>query len=569
MRLLVVDKDRRLGELIRSVAERDNHQVWLAEDSAQALRLGVRCEPDLVVCSMDLGTEKGEEVLSTLMPRLAKRPDVLLTSGTLNRQDPRVQTALRRFQGLDLLRQPLSVLDLMDTVRRCAAAQQMPSPPPQQASSGGSKRRLRLRNVIQVARLWSQRMSGELVVDTPVYGRRRLVFVRGGIARLSDLSTLEEGLYQGSLQFVRRDVTGDSHWEVLGKRLWDAARDVDRPRFVQVNRFNAIVMSVEADIVAALPTSLMTQKVLKRADGTSMLGELLSAFPAREHAMIGGDLYALDRLRFITLQQPIIRNSRREEQRPAAVSPPVRTSVPRSSTSGMTSSITRAGRGRNAQMTAGQISRIIAHDIERMPSSTPARILMIEVTAGEPERKTAAMRLLRRYKDFARNPNISAEDRQHAENLRQLVAEAYRRLRNGDNRPIRGNKGLYTKEDLLREGIRYLQRSEWTEAYALLLRAHKMDSSDPTVLACLGWSRIHNPLLDLAEREREGLEEISLAYQLEPGNPETCFYLASAQLRMEQYNVVRLLIQGARTAHPSDTRFAALEKELNAAEADA
>ncbi|MFT4979412.1 MAG: hypothetical protein ACI8S6_005322 [Myxococcota bacterium] len=196
-------------------------------------------------------------------------------------------------------------------------------------------------------------------------------------------------------------------------------------------------------------------------------------------------------------------------------------------------------------------------------------MLMVTAEAGEQQLKKAARRLVRRYRQFAENRSLTDEERRHARHLQQLIVNAYKRLAAGDNSPMTksARRPPLTPDELLAEGIRLIHRREWVEADAILSRAQSLNTMDPIIMSHLGWARLHNPRIDAGVRTRDGFAQISLAYQLRPGHPDVCYYMAEHQLIIEQIDVARQLTEVARRAGFTDSRFVELERRIDQARA--
>ncbi|WP_436502185.1 response regulator transcription factor [Actinokineospora sp. HUAS TT18] len=78
-RVLVVDDDRTVSDVVRRYLERDGHQVSLADNGEDALRWIAEHEPDLVVLDLMLPGIDGLEVCRRLRERSAV-PVVMLTA---------------------------------------------------------------------------------------------------------------------------------------------------------------------------------------------------------------------------------------------------------------------------------------------------------------------------------------------------------------------------------------------------------------------------------------------------------------------------------------------------------
>jgi len=94
--LLVIENDRRLGELLASFLERRGHRVRRATSFAEARALLVAAPPELLLSDLELGDEDARE----LLPQLAAEgllPPTLVVSGFL---DLSVTRELERVPGV-------------------------------------------------------------------------------------------------------------------------------------------------------------------------------------------------------------------------------------------------------------------------------------------------------------------------------------------------------------------------------------------------------------------------------------------------------------------------------------
>ena len=80
-RILIVDDDPQINELIKLALVRDGHEVTVAGDGAQAIDLARRMVPDLILLDMLMPDMSGQEVLREIRahPGLAHIPVVLAT----------------------------------------------------------------------------------------------------------------------------------------------------------------------------------------------------------------------------------------------------------------------------------------------------------------------------------------------------------------------------------------------------------------------------------------------------------------------------------------------------------
>jgi two-component system alkaline phosphatase synthesis response regulator PhoP len=111
-RILVVDDDAKIVELVRLYLVRDGHKVFTASDGLQALRLAREVKPDLIVLDLMLPGLNGMEVCRTLRSE-SEVPIIMLTAKT---------TEQDKLLGLDLgaddyVTKPFSPKELAARVR--------------------------------------------------------------------------------------------------------------------------------------------------------------------------------------------------------------------------------------------------------------------------------------------------------------------------------------------------------------------------------------------------------------------------------------------------------------------
>jgi len=79
-RILVVDDEPHIVEVVRAYLEREGHHVDTAGDGDRALELATSAEPDLVVLDVMLPGRSGFDVLRTMRARGQQTPVILLTA---------------------------------------------------------------------------------------------------------------------------------------------------------------------------------------------------------------------------------------------------------------------------------------------------------------------------------------------------------------------------------------------------------------------------------------------------------------------------------------------------------
>ena len=317
MRLLIVEQNQNLVQVIRSVASGEGHEVLVALSGDQAMRVFRQRPADVVLCAMELGDEDGLAVLRRIRSSPSgQEPHLLLTSSHRSRYDPVVQSSLAELSARDFLPQPFSVLDFMDTLRRMAAQRKKAMEASTASTTSpllSGSRRPDPRNLAQLARLWRSRASGVVRVEGAMgISKGWITLQGGGPANSRDWPMLQELMFEGAMMFERAPVDGQGDWLGMGRMLFDAARDPQQTRYVQSHLYEAPLSTAPPELVAMLPLSDAARSILEESDGVQTLGELVAQVDLDE-LELGGELYAMQQLRLITLQQPLSRNRREDD----------------------------------------------------------------------------------------------------------------------------------------------------------------------------------------------------------------------------------------------------------------
>ncbi len=113
--ILVVDDDKTITSLIRTILEKDGHTVIVANRGEDGLRLAKEKKPDLVIVDIGMPDIDGYQVSSTLKSEAELRDiPILFLSG----RDPGEDRG-RSFAsgGLTYIRKPFSNQQIRDMVR--------------------------------------------------------------------------------------------------------------------------------------------------------------------------------------------------------------------------------------------------------------------------------------------------------------------------------------------------------------------------------------------------------------------------------------------------------------------
>jgi len=112
-KILIVDDDRKIVDLVRAYLERDGYRVLTAHDGLQALELARQQQPDLMVLDLMLPGIDGLDICRLLRGESNKVPIIMLTAKT---------TEADKLIGLDLgaddyVTKPFSPRELLARVR--------------------------------------------------------------------------------------------------------------------------------------------------------------------------------------------------------------------------------------------------------------------------------------------------------------------------------------------------------------------------------------------------------------------------------------------------------------------
>ncbi len=113
MRILLVDDDRELIDLLAFALKRAGLEPISAHDAASALRLYEDRQPDLVVLDINLGSSSGLDVLRELRRRAAALPVIMLTA--LDSEEDKVRGL--EAGADDYLTKPFSHRELIARIR--------------------------------------------------------------------------------------------------------------------------------------------------------------------------------------------------------------------------------------------------------------------------------------------------------------------------------------------------------------------------------------------------------------------------------------------------------------------
>jgi two-component system, OmpR family, response regulator RegX3 len=226
VRVLVVDDERKILELVGSYLERQGYAVTLAATGRAALEAAVREHPDLIVLDLRLPDIAGEEVARSIR-EVSPVPIIMLTAKSA--EDDRV--AGLRIGADDYLVKPFSVRELAARVEAVLRR------------TGGERRR----TSFDGGRLVIDRAAHAAMVEGRPVGLTRteldlliaLVDNAGRVLTRDQLMTLARGF---EADVAERTV--DAHVKNLRHKLGD---DPHRPRYVETVQHVGYRFTAEPD----------------------------------------------------------------------------------------------------------------------------------------------------------------------------------------------------------------------------------------------------------------------------------------------------------------------------------
>jgi DNA-binding response OmpR family regulator len=213
-KILVVDDDRNIVDLVRLYLERDGYQVLVAYDGLEALKLARQRRPDLIVLDLLLPEVEGLDVCRILQAE-SKVPIIMLTAKT---------TEEDKLIGLELgaddyVTKPFSPRELVARVRAVLrrVGQEAPEGPPE----------MHFADLVIDRRSHEVRVRGEVVDLTPTEFRLLEVLAEEPGRAFTRLELLDRVF---GYDFVGFERTVDVHVKNLRKKI---ELDPKQPTYVQ------------------------------------------------------------------------------------------------------------------------------------------------------------------------------------------------------------------------------------------------------------------------------------------------------------------------------------------------
>jgi len=114
-RILVVDNERAVAELVEVVLQGDGYEVETVHSGRAALERLAQTTYDLIVCDLHMPEVDGMDVYRAVQERLAAPPAMLFLSGF---HDSAKYLPFVREAGVAVLAKPFELTGLRQTVRR-------------------------------------------------------------------------------------------------------------------------------------------------------------------------------------------------------------------------------------------------------------------------------------------------------------------------------------------------------------------------------------------------------------------------------------------------------------------
>jgi CheY-like chemotaxis protein len=121
-KILVVDDEFGIGELLREVLSDDHHQVVLATNGRQGLQMIAKEQPDLVFLDFMMPVLNGPGMLKAMMedPAMAQIPVIMMSSL------PKVSVDERAHGHVAFVHKPFQIETIMDIAAAVLAGRKNP-----------------------------------------------------------------------------------------------------------------------------------------------------------------------------------------------------------------------------------------------------------------------------------------------------------------------------------------------------------------------------------------------------------------------------------------------------------
>ena len=112
--ILIIEDDESIRSNLFEFLEAEDFNVLSAEDGVSGLKLAKDCQPDLILCDINLPSLNGFGVLQELRKDLTttKTPFIFLTADT----DPKNRVQAMQLGANDYLTKPFDINELLDSI---------------------------------------------------------------------------------------------------------------------------------------------------------------------------------------------------------------------------------------------------------------------------------------------------------------------------------------------------------------------------------------------------------------------------------------------------------------------
>jgi hypothetical protein len=212
-----------------------------------------------------------------------------------------------------------------------------------------------------------------------------------------------------------------------------------------------------------------------------------------------------------------------------------------------------------------QLLQRLEREYATIRDAPPPVVLGVPADADKALVDKASARQRQRYAAIIARRDLGKPVRQVALDIAKRVDQAHRNFNFGSNAPVEAlvtaNQPLDEIGEMLQEGRAKIASKDWEGADRVLARAHKKRIDHVSVLANLGWARLHNPSIDLETRTEEGKDFLLLAEQFDPLDSDGQYYLAQVLLVSNRLEAAEQRAARAAKAEPEDgARLALLRK---------
>ncbi len=395
-----------------------------------------------------------------------------------------------------------------------------------------------------LARVWRQGLSGLITLPDGV----SFPVCEGGLINPNNLPLLEQGLTASGMRFFPGTVFGLGDWYTVGQSLWSAARTRTQPGFYAQHQRMLLKPRPNAARAGMLPISDATR---------TLLSDRRTGLPLRRHLSllrlqpqsIEQDievLYLLGLYRFVPG-----RPKPRRTMPLKGLPPPTATRSGTPSHAGLHSASQRSG-GRRAvadpKLKERMELRRLKREVETLTKADDWTVLGIQPTTDARRIEEAGTRMQTRYAELA-NTHTNPTARNLAQQIGTCVVSSLDSLRAllEVYRTFGTPSEPSSREEIaFREGFSALRRRDSKRALQLFLAAYDECMQSSRNLAYLGWATFQHHGSSQLDSATEYLQ---LADSLQPGVPQTQFFLATVEskqgnLERAEKRLTRLIKQG-------------------------